>query len=220
MAAMALGFVIAEGRGWTAGDWYEGHFSELVQRRGTWWAAVGLSALLAGDLVLPVPSSVLMTLAGALFGTWAGALISFSGAMIGALSGFYLCRRLGRKVFERMIGPQEAARVERVMEQYGVWAILLSRSVPMMTEAVSCLAGLSRLPGTTFILLAAAGTAPLCLAYAWAGSRTGSGVQSWGVFLAFVLPALGFAWLKRQTGKGMAPRKAPMMPSRPETEMP
>ncbi len=209
LAVLALLFVGAEALGWTDGERYEALAERLRDSGG--WLAVGalIAGLLAADLFLPVPSSVLMTLAGATLGLWRGAALALTGAMVSALLGFGLCRRFGRGAFERMIGKMETVRVEAFMERYGVWAILLSRGVPMLTEAISCLAGLSRLRFIVFFALSLAGTAPVCLVYAWAGARAGGAAgQGWAVLIAFVLPALGFALVRaaeRRRGEGARP---------------
>jgi len=195
-AVFALIYIGAASMGWTRDALYRRWVEDARGRGGLAPAAALLAGLLAADLALPVPSSVLMTLAGALFGVWRGAAIALTGAMVSAALGFGLCRRFGRRAFDRMIGG-ETARVEAFFRRYGAWAILLSRSVPMLTEVVSCLAGLSRMPPGRFFALSLAGTAPVCWVYAWAGHRAGAEAGAgWAVLIAFALPALGFAGLR------------------------
>jgi uncharacterized membrane protein YdjX (TVP38/TMEM64 family) len=199
IAVMVLLFIVAESNGWMD----DGHLRELLGQvrasPGGRLAVAGiLGGLLAGDLVLPAPSSILMTLSGAFLGIAAGTAVSFAGAMVSALAGFGLCRRFGHAAFRRLAGDRDADRIARFLRDHGVWGILLSRSVPMLTELVSCVAGLSDLPFRTFAALAAAGTLPVCAVYAWAGARSAdpSGL-GWAVLLAFVLPAAGFAVVRR-----------------------
>jgi len=159
---------------------------------GVTLAALLLGGLLFADLVLPVPSSVLMVLSGVLLGTVTGALVSFVGAMGSALLGFWLCRRFGRPAFARLVGDQDLPWVDAAVRDYGAWVIVLSRAVPMLTEVVSCVAGLSAMRAWTFLALAAAGTLPLCLAYAWIGAVSGDATPyGWLLLLAFVIPAVG-----------------------------
>lgn len=198
LAAMTMLYLGAEAMGWTDGPRLARAFERLRATPGG-PAAAGtvIAALLTFDLVLPVPSSVLMTLAGTCLGWPAGALVAFAGAMGSALLGFGLCRRFGRRAFERFVGEEDARRIGLFLERNGAWGILLSRSVPMLTETVSCVAGLTSMPWTTFTALSAAGTLPLCVVYAWAGSRPGAGAgMGWAVLLAFVLPAAGFGILR------------------------
>jgi uncharacterized membrane protein YdjX (TVP38/TMEM64 family) len=57
-------------------------------------AALSL-ALLAGDVLLPVPSSGVMVANGTLFGPVGGSLLSLAGSELAALLGYWLCRRGG-----------------------------------------------------------------------------------------------------------------------------
>ncbi len=217
-ALLAMIFLVASSQGWTEGARYEVFLARVRMGRGAWLAAVLIGGLLAADLVLPVPSSVLMVLAGALLGPWRGMAVSLAGAMAGALLGFGLCRRFGRRMFERFVGPAETERVGHFMKRYGVWAVLLSRSVPMLTEAISCIAGLSRMRWSSFAGLVLAGTAPICGVYAWAGHRAGSlAGQGGAVLLAFALPAAGFALARYNAPRPMETASDPKNVS-PATE--
>jgi len=196
-AVMTLSFLAAESLGWMDArmvtNWLQ---AASATRAGRAAVAATVIALLAGDLVLPVPSSVVMTLAGACLGWAGGAATGFVGAMSSALLGFSLCRRYGRRAFIRLVSAEDAARVAGVAARYGAWGILLSRGVPMLTEIVSCVAGLSTISWRAFTLLAAAGTLPLCIAYAWAGSRGMQDGFGWVLLIALALPALGLACLR------------------------
>lgn len=194
-AFFALIYAGAAAMGWTDATLYRA-WVERGSEHGLLLAALLVIGLLAADVFLPVPSSVLMTLAGALFGFWRGAALALAGAMVSAALGFGLCRRFGRRAFERLIGA-EVGQVEAFFERHGAWAVLLSRSVPMLTEVVSCLAGLSRMTPARFFSLTLAGTAPLCGVYAWAGARASvEAGTGWTVLLAFALPAAGFALVR------------------------
>ncbi|MBA4387022.1 MAG: hypothetical protein C0404_03515 [Verrucomicrobia bacterium] len=194
-----ISFLIAEHYGFTDEKFVTQHITALRNKSDTpVLVGVVIGGLLAGDLFLPVPSSVVMTLSGFFMGTWKGAAVSFAGAMFSALLGFGLCRLFGRKAFNRLVGSEDTTRVAKFLETYGVWAIILSRSVPMLTEVMSCLAGLGLMSARKFAVLSAAGTLPICLVYAWAGSRPGQlsfGI-GWAVAVAFVIPALGFGIVK------------------------
>lgn len=207
-------FLLAEQFGWTESRFIIGHLTALrdsSDNGGLVGAAIFL--LLAGDLVLPVPSSIVMTLSGFFLGTLAGTVVAFSGAMTSALVGFGLCRRFGQTAFNRLAG-HDTTRVQHLLDRYGAWAIIFSRSVPMLTEVMSCLAGLSRMPFRRFLALSAAGTLPICIVYAWAGSRsqqTPTGI-GWAIVLAFVIPALGLGCVRLMSAKSQAARPSPPHP--------
>lgn len=205
LTVMALLAMAASAAGWTD----EARVSRMIEaiRSGVGGRVVAgalIAGLLALDLVLPTPSSVLMTLSGAVLGIVAGTLVSFGGAMASALLGYGLCRRYGREWFRRTVGGSEAARAEAWVRRHGPWAILLSRSVPMLTELVSCAAGLTGMPLAAFVALSAAGTLPICAVYAWAGAQSADPLGlRWAVLLAFALPAAGLALVR------VLPRRRP-----------
>jgi membrane protein DedA with SNARE-associated domain len=93
--------------------------------------------------------------------------------------------------------------VSAFLERHGAWAILLSRSVPMLTEIVSGLAGLSRMRFPLFLALSAAGTLPICAVYAWAGARADA-LADWrvAVAVAFLIPAAGFGVIRLRHRRG------------------
>lgn len=170
-------------------DWI---FSIRAYPGGVFWAGLLIAVWLTLDLFLPVPSSLLMMLAGAILGWHAGWIVASIGAMGSALLGFGGCRRWGKPLFERVTGTADVERIKTFFEQHGVWAILLSRSVPMLTEIISCIAGLSAMRFRLFFGVSLAGTVPLCIVYAWAGNRAlDESAIGWAVVLAFSVPALG-----------------------------
>lgn len=201
-------FVLAEQWGYTD---EQAAWAWLVTLRGTAggrWILAGLViGLLVIDLLLPVPSSVVMTGAGYLLGLPAGALASFVGGMLAACIGFYGCRYGGAPVFRRMVGEEETARIDAWFRRWGVAALIASRPIPMLTEILSCLAGLTTLRGRTFLLANTVGLLPICLLYAWAGSRGEREGPFLAVVVCLLVPAIG--WLITRWIQGRAPEADP-----------
>lgn len=154
-------------------------------------AMLATIGLLAADLALPVPGSVVMTMAGYLLGL-PGALASFAGAMLATSCGFELTRA-GRRARWRWLDAATTVQLDRFFAAWGPWAILLSRAVPMAAEVVCCLAGASAMPRSRFYGLAAAGVAPLCGLYAWAGASAREGTSALALGAALGVPAISFA---------------------------
>jgi len=203
-----LSFVIADSLGVMGEEAIAAHMRVFVDGvSATWIAAPVIALLLTIDLILPIPSSVLMTLCGYFYGILAGTLISFVGAMGSAVLGFGLCRRFGRRGFESIIGDGETERVERLFHRYGDWMIILSRPVPMFTEIISCVCGLTQMSFRRFALLSAAATLPLCFVYAWAGRTAETNPAAWwALLLAVALPAMGVGVLRLLQITGSAGR--------------
>ena len=186
-------FAVATIGGWTD----EATWEALVAAGGSDASVVGVVILsLVADLGLPVPSSAVMTAAGALLGVVGGTAANLAGSLTAAALGYGLCARFGQGAFGRLVGSDEQ-KVADWFDRWGVWAILLSRAVPMLTETISCLAGLQGFGFARFILLSAAGTAPVCAVYAYAGSHaTAAEGVAVAVAVAFVIPAMGYGILR------------------------
>ena len=100
-------------------------------------------ALLAADVLLPIPSSLVMVLSGAAFGIVWGSLLSLTGSILGEWLGFELVRRFGRRVTRSVAGDDELAQVNRFFERHGAIAVLVTRPLPIVMETMSLAAGLS-----------------------------------------------------------------------------
>ena len=61
------------------------------------WGPVAFIALYVLGSILFVPGALLTLVAGAVFGLWRGALIVFTGAVLGSSSAFAIARTLGRE---------------------------------------------------------------------------------------------------------------------------
>ncbi len=140
-------------------------------------SACAIVGLLAADIAIPVPSSIVMVLSGAVFGVVQGTLLSLAGSMAGAWIGFEVARRLGRPACVRLVGDATFGELETFFARHGVAAVMITRALPIAMEATSIVAGLSRMGRVRFLSAALVGTAPVAYAYAYAGAltqRTGS----------------------------------------------
>jgi len=160
---------------------------------GTGTAAIVI-ALLAVDVLVPIPSSLVMMLSGAAFGVPAGSLIALVGSIGGEWLGFELVRRYGRRAADRFVGGAESERFRHLIARHGAVAVAVTRALPVVMETVSVVAGLSAMRRRTFLLASLAGTAPIVVVYAWAGAmsrQTGSLVPAVIIAIAVV----GFGWV-------------------------
>ncbi len=191
-------FILGDLLGYTNENWIESQLEQFSKENGVLTAGLVIVTLLSLDLFLPIPSSILMTVSGALLGTVLGSAVSFVGAMLSAITGYWLCHAWGRKAFRHWVGEPEAINAEKFMRVWGAWGILLSRPIPMLTEVVSCMAGLTKMDFRLFVSLSVAGTLPICILYAWAGSQLNQGWANavWALAIAMGLPAAAFLWIR------------------------
>lgn len=134
-----------------------------------WVAGLAGVGLLLVDVVAPVPSSVVMVANGMLFGAAWGTMLSIVGGMGAALAGYGIgirSERLGR----RWLGEEALTRANALFRRYGMMAVVVSRPIPILAEAVSIVAGISRMPAKRFLPAALLGLLPTTVIYAVAGA--------------------------------------------------
>jgi uncharacterized membrane protein YdjX (TVP38/TMEM64 family) len=149
--------------------------------------------LLALDPVLPVPSSIVAVAGGSALGAGVGAAAIFIGLMAGALIGYWLGRQPGRALADRLMGDAALAGLDPQLRPIGPLALLLSRPVPVVAEAVVIMAGAARLPWQPFLLAVVPANAALALAWAGLGARASAGNLLPAMVGVIALPALAYA---------------------------
>lgn len=156
-------------------------------------AVIGV-ALLVADVVLPVPSSVVMIAHGAVFGPAVGTLLSLLGNLGAALFGFGLGRR-GGLLLDRLVPPEERRRADALLTRWGVLAVVVTRPLPLLAETTVILAGASPLGWSRTTVAAVVGSAPAALLYALAGSVAAEFASPAAVFALVLILAGGTWWL-------------------------
>ena len=170
----------------------------------SWMAGAGSAGaatvvgLLAADVFIPIPSSVIMILSGAAFGVWWGSLLAFVGSIAGEWLGFELARRFGSAWASRFIGDaREVERMNAMLARHGAAAVAVTRPLPVVMETMSLVAGVSTMKRRTFLLASVVGTAPIVVVYAYAGAMSremGSLVPAIVILLA--IGGAGLIWYR------------------------
>lgn len=169
----------------------------LEARPAGWQVALVLGGLLAGDIVLPVPSSLVTTAAGALLGFWRGTAVSWAGMMVASGMGYELGTRAGESALRRMVGESEVARLARLASRHGHWFLLAFRAVPVLAEASVVFAGVSRMSRRGFFTVAALANLGVSATYAAMGASAARAGSFPLLFAGMVLlPALAL-WMVR-----------------------
>jgi uncharacterized membrane protein YdjX (TVP38/TMEM64 family) len=183
-------------------EYFDGWTADLLKtssRHPVYTAAV-LCILLASDIVLPVPSSIISTGAGFLLGFFYGTIVSFAGMTLGCLIGYVLGKGSGRVM--RWLDIETRLRMERFFKRSGKWAIIIARPIPVLAEATVFFAGISKMNFTAFAWTTSLSNLGISMVYATVGSYSIS-VNS--VLLAFsgaiLLPAAGFLFEKLYLSK-------------------
>jgi len=142
---------------------------QRLQDYGGWAWLVGI-ALIVGDLVLPVPSTAVISGLGMIYGPWLGGLLGGAGSTLAGLVAYGGCRLLGQRFSGYLVGPNELAKLDRFFARYGLWAIALSRWLPLLPEILCCLAGLSHMRLGPFLAALSCGSLAMGLTFGFLGA--------------------------------------------------
>ena len=140
----------------------------LLRGFGGWGIAAAV-LLLASDILLPIPATLVMTALGMLYGPVVGGLIGAGGSFLGGMIAFLVCAKLGRPAARHFVSDAELVRGETLFERWGAWIIVLSRWLPIIPEAVSCMAGIVSMPRRLFTGALACGVVPPAFTFAIVG---------------------------------------------------
>ncbi len=163
----------------------------MLQGRG--WAALIGGGLLVADVFVPVPSSVVMIAHGAILGIWVGFLVSFFASIAGAMLGWWLgCNCQGWVL--KHVSKTEQQRATLLVENYGVFAVVISRMLPIVSETVSIMSGLSGMSWKRFLVASALGSVFPALIYAIAGAVS-TDIVSGSVVAAVVFVIAIVSWI-------------------------
>ncbi|MDI6717072.1 MAG: VTT domain-containing protein [Actinomycetota bacterium] len=162
-------------------------------------AALGIS-LLTADVVLPIPSSLIMITNGLLFGVIVGTIVS----MIGTLGAFWLGFGIGRHggwLIWKTTSEDERNRAYRIMDRWGTLAIALTRPMPILAETTAIIAGALPIKWSKATFAAAIGSLPNALLYALTGAIASSFRN--GILMAYFILFVGgiFWFLGYKSGK-------------------
>ncbi len=194
LSAGVLGTWLLWGGGWEERFTLQGAVGWL-EGAGPWAWAAGIG-LLAADLLLPVPGTVVMSALGFLYGTGWGGLAAAAGSMVGGLCGYGVGRLIGEKAARKLLGDLDFEKGRLLFARGGGWMVALSRALPILPEALSCTAGLVRMPFGRFVVALACGSLPVGFLFAWIGAA-GRAAPGWAVAFSLLVPAALWAAARR-----------------------
>ena len=146
------------------------------------WAALGSIVLMVVHSFLPFPSELITLANGMVFGPWWGSVITWIGAMLGAIATFGLVRLLGRPFVYRMLSEQQVKRLSDWSSRQGGVALLTGRLIPVIAfNLLNYAAALTSISWWTFIWATGLGILPLTILL--------------NVFGASILNLTGATWL-------------------------
>lgn len=165
--------------------------------------ALILVLILALDVLLPVPSSMVGLAAVALLGPVAGSLVIFSGLTLGCILGYLLGAGYFRLISNVWLSPAEKNKASKMKSRLGATALVLLRGVPVLAETSVLAAGMQAYPVRQFLVLTMLANVGLALAYGYIGTMLAGQEAFWLIVIsAMVLPGLlllsSWLWSKKK----------------------
>lgn len=155
------------------------------------------------DVFLPIPSSLVSTLAGSQLSPLVATIASWVGLNLGAIIGFVVGRRLGRPLALRFSSVGDLDYIDRMSGQYGTLVLVLTRALPILAEAAVLLMGVNRIGWRQFLPPVLLSNLGIALAYSLLGHYAAE--NEWMVIAASVsisLPLLLSFFLRRRLYSG------------------
>ena len=178
----------------------ETQFSDVSTAENRWWTGLVIVSGLTVDILLPIPSSVLLVFAGRVFGGLGGTIAGWLGLNLSAAVGFWLSRRFGQPIVERFSSRADVDDYELWDAKAGWWSLVACRPLPILAEASVIFAGLSGMSARRFWPPIIFANAIIALLYGMLGDYAAR--QQWfvtAVVVSMVLPALFVvSWRWRQ----------------------
>jgi uncharacterized membrane protein YdjX (TVP38/TMEM64 family) len=121
--------------------------------------------ILVSDIILPVPSSIVMYSNGAILGMLNGFLLSLISVILSSVVGYFIGRGSSA-----ILKSEVDVSAKKILEKYGYPAVLITRGIPIISESVCIVCGFNRYNFVVYLALNVAGYIPICLIYAYFGS--------------------------------------------------
>ncbi|BDD04017.1 TVP38/TMEM64 family protein [Aureibacter tunicatorum] len=149
--------------------------------------------LLSLDIILPVPSTVILIANGAIFGTALGAAISMLDLMISTSFGILIGSKFTEKT-NQWLNEKEKLQAEQFISKWGLIAIIISRSIPMLSETILLMAAAMGLNPRKLAIASFFGYLPGVIIYAYTGAFAATLESSLWSFIA-VISISSIFWL-------------------------
>ena len=160
--------------------------------------AATIVVLLAADVLLPIPSSIVSTMSGVFLGFSGGLAASAIGMTIGGVAAYWLGRSAAPRA-RAFVGASDAQWLDRAFRRYGDWLIVMTRPVPVLAEATPVFAGMGQMPFARFFVLAGVANVGVSAVYAFVGAYAAETRSFLLAFAGAVLVPLGpMLWLRRR----------------------
>lgn len=153
----------------------EARVKKWVEGFGWLGPIVIILAMILQMFLLVIPTILLMIVAILAYGPIWGSILIFIAVLIASSVGYMIGKYMGSSLIERLLGEKTTKKVISFIEDYGFWAVVITRINPFLSnDAISFVAGILKMNFLKFISATAVGITPLILLIAITGHNTDS----------------------------------------------
>ncbi|WP_037321590.1 TVP38/TMEM64 family protein [Salegentibacter sp. Hel_I_6] len=182
----------------------EKKISDWVSEFGWMGPTILILAMIAQMFLIVIPSVVLMVVSILAYGPIFGSLIIFAAIFSASSVGYFIGRYFGPVIVQKLIGAKNANKIEDFIDDYGFWAIIVTRINPFLSnDAISFVGGILKMGYWRFIGATLVGIAPLTIFIAIIGDST-DGLKTgllWGSIVSLIIFVLYVIWDKKKRKK-------------------
>ncbi len=180
--------------------------AEYVKSMGM-WGHVLLVGLMIVHSFIPFPAELVAIAAGMCFGVVWGVVLTWVGAMIGAVMAFALSRYLGRPFVAAVMPERQMQRIDDWSRDKSTSALIVVRLIPVIAfNLVNYAAGLTRVSLWAFLWTTAIGILPMTVLMVIMGEQMREPeAADWFILAATGLLLLAVVHVVRRHGSGDAP---------------
>ncbi len=164
---------------------FEESLLQLATRGGQLGMFISIG-LLISDVLLPIPSSLIMIANGAIYGMFVGSILSLLGGL-GATALGYLLGKSNEKTITRFFNKHDLETGKQFFVRWGLLAIVISRPIPLLSETISVIAGTLNLGIARTLLGSIIGFLPAAIIYAYCGEFASTSDYGWKAFAVVIL---------------------------------
>jgi len=177
---------------------------EWVGNFGWFGPMVLILAMTLQMFLLVIPSIALMVVSVLAYGPVWGGLIILVSVFVASSVGYFIGRYFGPVIVDKLIGHKAEKKIGEFIEDYGFWAVIVTRLNPFLSnDAISFVGGILKMGYWKFIGATLLGITPLILFIAVIGENT-DGLKTgllWGSVISLIIFGSYVYWDRRKRNK-------------------
>lgn len=121
-------------------------------------------------LLMPIPSEMILLMAGAMWGLWGGFVAGLIGSIFAATLCYWIAAKGGGPVVEKFVGAENVEAIDVYLQKTGAPIVFALRAFPLMSfDIVSYVSGLVKLDFWKYLIANILGCITRALFWAWLG---------------------------------------------------